>query len=112
MEIASREVRERRNAEIHAKMDAQQRAHDERVRQLQKENDEMDRRYEEEINSRKNSKLALLIHIDLHLPLTQPPNRSMDRTRFGRGWGFLLQLMNHYGCCAYRTEDNESEHSK
>jgi hypothetical protein len=74
METASREDRERRDAEIRAKMDAQQRAHDERVRQLQKENDEMDRRYEEEINSRKNSKLALLIHLDLHLPLTQPPN--------------------------------------
>jgi hypothetical protein len=53
-----------------------------------------------------------LIQLDLHLPLTQPPNRFMDRTRFGRGWGFLLQLMNHYGCCAYRTEDNESECSK
>jgi hypothetical protein len=56
METASREDRERRDAEIRAKMDEQQRIQDERVRQLQEENDERERRYEEELNSRKNSK--------------------------------------------------------
>lgn len=58
MENASREDWKKLDAEIRAKMDAQQRAHDERVRQFQTKNDERDRRYEEEINSRKNSKLA------------------------------------------------------
>lgn len=53
METARREGREKGDAEILAKMDAQQRVHDETVRQLQKENNTRDRKHEEQISSSK-----------------------------------------------------------
>ncbi len=82
METATHEERERRDAEIRAKIDAQQRAHNEQVRQFQEESEARDQRYMEEINSRKNSKSRFLVGL-IQITVNTQPTRFMDRAHMG-----------------------------